>query len=153
MSFDAHANLALSTLTNNPGFAGTTLKVTTGQGSLFPTPPFNCTVWPANTQPISTNAEIVRVTGITGDTFTISRAQEGTTSMPLAAGYQIANTASAKVFTDIEAAITAGGLTWSAVPASASAAGTAGNIAYDGSYFYVCVALNTWCRASLNTWT
>lgn len=42
--------------------------------------------------------------------------------------------------------------TWVSVPASASATGTAGQIAYDGSYFYVCVSSNVWVRASLATW-
>jgi hypothetical protein len=45
------------------------------------------------------------------------------------------------------------GLTWSSVPASATASGTAGQIAYDGSYFYVASATNTWVRAALSTWT
>ena len=39
------------------------------------------------------------------------------------------------------------GLTWSSVPASPTASGTAGNIAYDGSYIYVCQATNAWGRA------
>ena len=37
-------------------------------------------------------------------------------------------------------------------PASAGAAGNAGDIAADGSYIYVCVAQNTWLRASIATW-
>jgi hypothetical protein len=45
-----------------------------------------------------------------------------------------------------------GGLSWSSVPASATATGTAGQIAYDGSYFYVASATNTWVRAALSTW-
>jgi hypothetical protein len=39
-----------------------------------------------------------------------------------------------------------------AAPASSSATGLAGQIAYDGSFFYVCVAANTWVRAPLSTW-
>jgi hypothetical protein len=45
------------------------------------------------------------------------------------------------------------GLTWSSVPASATASGTAGQIAYDGSYFYLASASNTWVRAALSTWS
>jgi len=45
------------------------------------------------------------------------------------------------------------GLTWSSVPASATATGTAGSVAYDGSYFYLASAQNTWVRAALSTWT
>ena len=45
------------------------------------------------------------------------------------------------------------GLTWSSVPASAFATGTAGQIAYDGDFLYVAVGSNQWERAALSTWT
>ncbi len=38
------------------------------------------------------------------------------------------------------------------VPLTAAAAGTAGQVAYDAAYFYVCVATNTWVRTALATW-
>ena len=38
-------------------------------------------------------------------------------------------------------------------PASASATGTAGEIAWDASYLYVCTATDTWKRVALSTWT
>ena len=34
------------------------------------------------------------------------------------------------------------------VPSSSSAAGVAGQIAYNSSYIYLCIATNTWIRAS-----
>jgi hypothetical protein len=37
-------------------------------------------------------------------------------------------------------------------PASATSSGTAGDIRYDASYLYVCVATNTWKRSALATW-
>jgi hypothetical protein len=37
-------------------------------------------------------------------------------------------------------------------PSTASSAGTAGQVAYDTSYFYVCTATNTWKRTALSTW-
>jgi hypothetical protein len=37
-------------------------------------------------------------------------------------------------------------------PASASATGTQGQIAWDASYIYVCTATNTWKRVALATW-
>ena len=37
-------------------------------------------------------------------------------------------------------------------PANASSTGTAGTIAWDGDYVYVCVATDTWKRANLSTW-
>lgn len=37
-------------------------------------------------------------------------------------------------------------------PSTAGSAGKAGQIAYDATHFYVCVATNTWVRALLATW-
>jgi hypothetical protein len=45
-----------------------------------------------------------------------------------------------------------GFLLWSSVPLSGGASGTAGQIAYSGSYFYVCVNTNTWKRSILADW-
>lgn len=42
--------------------------------------------------------------------------------------------------------------TWVAAPATSASAGSAGNIAYDASYFYVCVAANTWRRVAIDDW-
>jgi hypothetical protein len=107
MAFDAHSNLAISQVATapSPPTSGTSLTVTTGQGALFPTPPFNCTVWPSGVIPTTVNAEIIRVTAVATDTFTITRAQEGTSAVSIAVGYQIANTVTKKVVTDIENAI------------------------------------------------
>ena len=38
-------------------------------------------------------------------------------------------------------------------PASATAAGTAGEIAWDANYIYVCTATNTWKRVAISTWS
>lgn len=38
------------------------------------------------------------------------------------------------------------------VPASAGADGTAGQLAWDADYIYVCVAANTWKRVAISTW-
>lgn len=106
-TFDAHANLALATVAvaPSPSTSGTSLIIASGYAALFPAVPFNATVWPSTANPTDANAEIVRVTNITGDIFTIVRAQEGTTAKAIAAGYKIGNTVTAKVFTDIETAI------------------------------------------------
>lgn len=45
------------------------------------------------------------------------------------------------------------GLSWATAPASATATGTAGQIAYDGDYFYVATATNTWKRTTLASWS
>jgi len=37
-------------------------------------------------------------------------------------------------------------------PASAGAAGNAGEICWNANYIYVCVAANTWKRAAIVTW-
>lgn len=104
MTFDAHKNFAYSVVVTppSPAISGTSLSVASGQGALFPATPFNCTVWPAGVQPLAANAEIVRVTNILTDTFTIVRAQESSSAISIAAGFQIANTETVKVFTDIQ---------------------------------------------------
>lgn len=100
---DAHKNLAHSTLSTPPsGTSGTSLVVGTGHGTRFPSTPFNATIWPAGVSPTFTNAEIVRVTGIASDTFTVTRAQEGTTAKTFTANSQIAATVTAKTLTDAE---------------------------------------------------
>lgn len=69
---------------------------------MFPTPPFNATVWPAGAQPLASNAEIVRVTAISTDTLTIVRTQEGTSARTIVVGDQINAPVSNKTLTDIE---------------------------------------------------
>ncbi|MBI4092239.1 MAG: hypothetical protein HY427_03485 [Candidatus Levybacteria bacterium] len=106
---DAHKNFAYSTVLTAPSPAntGTSLVVQSGDGTKFPTVPFNATVWPTGVQPLTTNAEIVRVTAISTDTFTITRAQESSTARSIVVGDQIAATITAKTLTDAEGATTA----------------------------------------------
>lgn len=101
---DAHANFAISTVATvpDPPRYGLSLVVAAGEGALFPTPPFNATVWPVGEQPTNINAEIVRVTAINTDTFTIERVQEDTTNRRIGIGDQIAATLTSKVINDAE---------------------------------------------------
>lgn len=39
-----------------------------------------------------------------------------------------------------------------ATPASATAVGTAGQIAWDANFIYVCVSTNAWKRVAISTW-
>ena len=105
VNFDAHANFAYSTVATapSPATSGTSLVVASGGGALFPTPPFNATVWPASQQPLAANAEIVRVTAISTDTLTIVRAQESSSARSIGVGDQIAATITKKTITDVEA--------------------------------------------------
>lgn len=101
---DAHKNFAISTVATapSPATSGTSLVVAAGQGTRFPAAPFNCTVWPAGSNPDPSNAEVVRVTAVSTDTFTITRAQEGSTARSIVVGDQIALTITAKVLEDVE---------------------------------------------------
>ena len=96
---DSLKNFAASLVATapSPATSGTSLVVTAGQGSYFPATPFDATIWPAGSQPSNTNAEIVRVTNVSTDTFTITRAQYGTTAQSITAGYQIAQTVDANL--------------------------------------------------------
>lgn len=114
MPFDSHKNFAYATVATapSPASSGPTLVVAAGTGTRFPTPPFNVVVWPTGVQPLSANAEILRVTGVSTDTLTISRSQEGTSPRSIVAGDQISANITAKIIMDIENTIdglTAGG--------------------------------------------
>lgn len=104
---DNKKNFAISSVAVAPAPAasGTQLTVTAGHGTRFPTAPFNCTVWPASQEPTVANAEIVRVTDVTGDVLTIEREQEGTSARTILVGDSIAATITAKAFTDIESVL------------------------------------------------
>ncbi len=101
---DAHKNFSYSLIATapSPATSGTSLVVTAGEGALFPAVPFNVTIWPTAVQPLSTNAEIVRVTAISTDTLTIIRAQEGSVARTVVVGDQIAATITNKTMRDAE---------------------------------------------------
>lgn len=129
---DAHANFAYSTVATapSPATSGTSLVVAAGQGALFPAVPFNATIWPTAAQPTAANAEIVRVTAISTDTLTITRAQEGSSARTVVVGDQIAATITKQTLTDIEGAFRSASrvgdyLQTAAVQSSTSAALTA----------------------------
>lgn len=106
--FDDHKNLAYSTVAvaPSPATSGITLDVQTGHGIRFPAVPFNVTIWPIGINPTLDNGEIARVTNISTDTLTITRAQEGTAARSVIVGDQLANSITKKVLTDIETAAT-----------------------------------------------
>jgi len=105
---DAHKNFSISTVATAPSpvLSGTSLVVSSGEGALFPTPPFNAVAVPSGALPITSNSEIIRVTNISTDTFTITRAQETTTAKSIAVGWVIMAGVTAKTLTDIEDEIT-----------------------------------------------
>jgi hypothetical protein len=103
---DAHKNFAYSTVATapSPASSGTSLVVQAGDGAKFPAASFNATIWPVSTQPTTANAEIVRVTVVSTDTLTITRAQESSSARTVVVGDQIAATITAKTLTDVESA-------------------------------------------------
>lgn len=72
-------------------------------------------------------------------------------SMTMTVNTAIANTISANVVTanQLNASIL---IVPFGTPASATAAGTTGQILRDGSYLYVCVATNSWTRVAIASW-
>ena len=104
MAFDAHKNFAYSTVATapSPATSGTSLVVQSGDGAKFPAAPFNAIIFPAGAQPLSSNAEIVRVTNISTNTLTIVRTQESTSARSVIIGDQIDAGITAKSLTDVE---------------------------------------------------
>lgn len=105
--WDTHKNLSASTVATvpTPATSGTTLVLV--DGSTFPAPssPYNCLVWPASAIPTPSNSEIVRVTSLSTNTCTITRAQEGSVARAITVGDNFALTITKKNITDIETAV------------------------------------------------
>lgn len=73
----ASANIATAP---SPATSGLSLVLASGQGAIFPTPPFYATLVDNGVLPTPATAEIVLVTGKSTDTLTIVRAQKNTTA-------------------------------------------------------------------------
>jgi len=79
---DSIKNFAKATVTDgNYDASSTSIDVITGHGDRLPAAPFNAVWWNATDYPDPSDdptVEIIRVTVVTTDTLTITRAQEGT---------------------------------------------------------------------------
>ena len=76
----------------------TSLSVQSGDGVKFPSAPFQVTLYSSD----SASGEIVKVTVVSTDTFTIIRAQEGTTAQAWNAGDKVELLVTAKLFDDFQ---------------------------------------------------
>ncbi len=82
--FSFAKDFAKGTVSTTYNDTDTSIVLTTGHAARFPTAvPFNVVWWNSTDYPDPSddpNREIVRVTGISSDTFTVVRGQEGTTA-------------------------------------------------------------------------
>jgi hypothetical protein len=105
-NLDSVANLIKLTVSTGYGASDTTIVLSSG-GSSLPSPSFNLVWWNSTDYPDPSNdpnAEIVRVTGVSGNTLTITRAQESTaasTKNTANKTYTIMLGITAKMITDI----------------------------------------------------
>lgn len=101
-------NNANSTLASSIGTGTTSITVATGEGALFPSPTGGNTAMITlltSTGGVETDIEIVTMTARSGDTMTITRAQEGTTAVSHAAGSVVSLRDTAAFFNAAAAAI------------------------------------------------
>lgn len=93
-------NFAYSTVLTapSPATSGTSLVVQSGDGAKFPAVPFNATLCPVGVQPTTANAEIVTVTAISTDTFTIVRTVENSNARTVVVGDSITASITAALF-------------------------------------------------------
>lgn len=75
----------------SPADSGTSLEVQVGHGVRFPATPFFVTAHPPSEYPNLDNAEKLLVTAVSTDTFTVTRAQGGTSAKNIEAGWRISN--------------------------------------------------------------
>ena len=127
-TLDAVANFAKATLTGTLPAGATSFSVGAGSGALFPnpaiTPDYNIVLWNSTDYPRAEDdpdVELLRVTARSTDTFTIARAQEGTSDVDhtlSGKSYRIALVITAKMITDVQTALNlcgelAGNNSWS----------------------------------------
>lgn len=102
---DGHKNFSRTLVATapSPATSGTSLTVTTGDGSLkFPTVPFNLVLSPSGAVPTAANSEVVRCTAVVGDVLTIARAQESSTARTVIVGDVVTGAITKKWYDDIE---------------------------------------------------
>ena len=87
----ARSNFPFSTVATapDPATTGTELVVDAGHGARFPSTPFKAVVCPADTRPLPSNAEVINVTNVSTDTFTIEREAESSTARTIVVGDEI----------------------------------------------------------------
>ena len=116
MPFDQHANFGYGVVTVAPipASSGTTFSMSEAQAAYFPDPAsgeYNIVIWAFGAIPITTNAEIARVTAKASPSggnvqFTITRTQEGSSARAIIVGDQVALAITKKTIKDIEDAAT-----------------------------------------------
>lgn len=77
---------ALSMIVSTPSKYGGAIVCQRGRRHLFPNVPFKALAWEGGKPPHAGNAEIVEVTAITSDVFSVRRAMEGTALRQIVAG-------------------------------------------------------------------
>lgn len=82
----------------SPATSGTSLVVTAGHGTRFPAAYFQAVIWPQSQAPTVDNSEIVKVTAVSTDTFTIERSSESTAARSIVVGDQISAVLTAEMF-------------------------------------------------------
>lgn len=117
---DVRQNFGYSTIQNTPSTGGTSFIVETGHGTRF-LANTNVVVCPLGERPTVDNAEVVRITGISTDTLTVTRAQEGTSAVDVDTSYQVFDAITKKDFDDIETEIDAATYNWLGEWANATA--------------------------------
>lgn len=80
MALDQYGNFAQGTIASVT--SNTVFTLQTGQGAYFSAPSWAVVLQPGTTVPTKTNnAEVVRITDVTGDQLTVLRAQDGTSGV------------------------------------------------------------------------
>lgn len=109
-AFDEVGNNVQSTLAS--GINNSATSITVASGTSFPTPVngYWATIWDADTYAdpaLDSNMEVVRVTGKSGATLTVTRAQRGTSGVSHSTGNAIRGLIDSDLISDLQTAVNA----------------------------------------------
>lgn len=112
---DNKADLSIGVVATapSPATSGTSLTLEAGQGDIMPDTPFKALAYPPGQVPTRVNAEIIRVTEVSGDTLTITRGLGVTEEQSIDEGWIISNNVFADDFVSTVSTVVKGTVTGS----------------------------------------
>lgn len=162
-TLDTLNEIALS-LNNDASFSSTIVSGLAGKASLsgasfsgsvvIPSGSINANILTVDNVPVSVSGHTHIASNISGLDTAIENKFD--TSIAAGSGISLTYDSGNSTLTISTTGVSSGGgsgLSWSSVPSVSTHSGSAGQIAYDNNYFYICTGTNNWARTQIIPWS